>query len=112
MKLEVKKIDGDDSLSKILNVIVASSHPDKVILFGSRACGQFRKTSDYDFLIVKKNVSNERKVSRQVYRALFNENIDEPVDVIVVDKKKWESVKLNPYLIYSWALKEGKVIYG
>jgi len=36
---------------KIVNTIVKSVHPEKVILFGSRAKGNYGKDSDYDFMI-------------------------------------------------------------
>ena len=83
-----------------------------MILFGSRASGRHHKTSDYDFLVIKKHVKNERKVSSKVYKTLFHEKIDASVDIIIVDKKKWGHSKDNPYSICAWALKEGRVMYG
>ncbi|MFQ5589290.1 MAG: nucleotidyltransferase domain-containing protein [Nitrospiria bacterium] len=97
---------------KIVNTIVESVYPEKVILFGSRAKGNYRKDSDYDFIIIKSGVKNEREVSRRIYRALFDNNIRIAVDIIVVDSDKLEKNKDNPYLIYSWALKEGEIVYG
>ena len=81
-------------------------------LFGSRAKGNYKKNSDYDFMVVKSGVKNEREISRRIYRALFDNHIRVPVDIIVVDSDKLDKNKENRYLIYSWALKEGEIVYG
>ena len=43
-------------LQKIINSVVEIAHPDKIILFGSRATGKAKKDSDYDILVLKKNI--------------------------------------------------------
>lgn len=98
-------------VDKIVDVIIKSVDPDKVILFGSRARKDYGRGSDYDFMVVKKGVRNERDVSKRIYRALFAQKIKQAVDIIVVGADKLRVKKNNPYLIYSWALREGKVLY-
>ena len=99
-------------LNKITRVIVESAQPEQVIFFGSRAKNSHRPDSDFDFMVVKKNVKNERVVSQRVYRALFEKNIEEQVDIIVVDQNKLKTYRDDPYAIYHWAINEGKVVYG
>lgn len=99
-------------LEAIVNAIIDSVHPDKIILFGSRARKDHKDYSDYDLMVIKRGLSNEREISRCIYRALFDQKINRAVDIIVVDKDKLRIQMKNPYLIYSWALKEGKVLYG
>ena len=41
-------------IDKIVDVIIKSADPDKVILFGSRAREDYGRGSDYDFMVVKK----------------------------------------------------------
>ena len=99
-------------LKKILRTIIDSVSPQRVILFGSRTRRDYKNDSDYDFMVIKEGIINEREVSRRIYRALFEKKIEEPVDIIVVDTEKLKIKSQNPHLIYSWALKEGKVLYG
>ncbi len=99
-------------LDKIVHTIVESVNPQKVILFGSRARKDFKKRSDYDFLVVKRGIKNEREVSRKIYRALFEKKIKQSIDVVVVAPDKLQANKENPFQIYSWALKQGSVLYG
>ncbi len=98
-------------IDKIVDVIKKTADPDKVVLFGSRAREGYGRGSDYDFMVVKKRVRNEREVSRRIYRALFDQKIKQAVDIIVVGADKLRAKQNNPYLIYFWALREGKVLY-
>ena len=103
---------GSAVLKKIVNTIVDSVHPEQIILFGSRAREDQQEDSDYDFMVIKQGLKNEREISKRIYKALFDQKIRRDIDIIVVDKDKLQTQMKNPYLIYSWALKEGKVLYG
>lgn len=100
------------TVKKIVDTIVESSNPEKIILFGSRARGDNKANSDYDFIVVKQGVKNERKVSRRIYKALFDNKIGVPVDIIVIDVNKLEKNSNKPYMVYSTALREGEILYG
>lgn len=100
------------TVKKIVDTIVESSNPEKIILFGSRARGDNKANSDYDFIVVKQGVKNERKVSRRIYKALFDNKIGVPVDIIVIDADKLEKNGNKPYMVYSTALREGEILYG
>ncbi|MCK4542118.1 MAG: nucleotidyltransferase domain-containing protein [Spirochaetales bacterium] len=102
----------DALVKKILNVILQSAHPDKVILFGSIARGEGTEDSDYDFLIIKNDIGNERKLTSAIYRAFYENKIPVPVDLIAVDSEKWEKNKYDKNMIYSTASKEGIILYG
>ena len=93
-------------LEKIVNTIVDSVHPQKIILFGSRAREDHNERSDYDVMVIKQGLNNERKISRRIYKTLFEKKIRKAVDIIVVDRDKFQIQKENPYLIYSWRSKK------
>ena len=97
------------SLEKATEVIVRVAKPDKIILFGSRARGDYKAASDYDLLVLKRDVEHRRKLVQKIY--LSFKNIGAPVDVIVTDLQEYERLKDDPYLIYSEAAKTGRVVY-
>lgn len=99
-------------LEKIVKIIVDIANPNKIFLFGSRAKGTDTRYSDYDFLIIKSNVENERNISRKIYRELYQRKINAPIDLIVTDTSKFEKNKKNPLFIYKKALDEGRILYG
>ena len=107
MSINIQK----DLIANIVSTIVQYSHPEKVILFGSRAKGAFTDESDYDFLVVVRGVKNEREISRQINRAILDKRIGVSVDIVVVNEEKIHFHQTNPFYIYARALSEGKIYY-
>ena len=85
---------------------------DKIILFGSRARGDYKEDSDWDILIVtedKLNREKEQDFAIKITSELHN-FIDQDVELIVVDKRTFEEYKTPAYLYY-YAEKEGKLLW-
>lgn len=57
-------------LKRVVDAIVTSVQPDGVILFGSRARGDFRAGSDFDLAILAPDGVARRRVARQAYESL------------------------------------------
>jgi predicted nucleotidyltransferase len=102
------ELKSDGPLEKVLKIIITQIDPERIILFGSRARGDFEEDSDYDLLIVKEGGS--RKMLKKVYDSFSG--IGVPVDMIVVDSKKLKDRLDDPFMIYGQAFKEGTVIYA
>ena len=81
-----------DRISEALKPV----HPDKVILFGSYACGQPTRDSDIDLIVVLGNAGvpktyHDRKMNRlRVRRALDALNRDYAFDVLVYTVPEWK----------------------
>ena len=83
----------------------------KIILFGSRARGDFSKDSDWDFLImIDKDLNFEEKhaIIIEAQRKLAKLRI--PNDIIIKSEKKFNSMKDYPGNISFYANKEGIII--
>ena len=61
-----------DWLEPYLNLLVERLHPVKVILFGSYAYGQPDEHSDFDLLVIRRGITDERASNLQI-RELFHE---------------------------------------
>ncbi len=98
---EVKKVFED--VAKELGVEI-----DRIILFGSRARGDYREDSDWDFLLVTKT-RYPREVVREfvlrVRRALVDIGI--VAEIIVVDRDTLEQYRNCTGYVYHHALSEG-----
>jgi len=70
----------------------------EVILFGSRARGDAREDSDWDFLILlEKPVSfGEQKIIRDTIYEIELE-VEQLISSIIRDKKRWEMLKLSHF---------------
>ena len=108
-------LEKDPILRRIVEVIVKEIDPDKIILFGSRARGDYREGSDYDVLVLKEGIKPEdrRRVEGKLLVEFLKARIyrDAVVDVIVQSPDKIEELKDVPYLVYYDAHREGVVIY-
>ena len=98
-------------IDQIVSTIVSRVAPEKIILFGSYARGDYNKNSDIDILILKKGLKNERDMTNRLYIDLFNNKIPTPVDLITMDYDKFYQLNNNIGYIYKTINQEGKVIY-
>ena len=99
----------DDLVQEIVQRIVATAQPDKVILFGSRARGNARPDSDFDLLVIKNSDEPDYRRDASLYLALAGLNA--PVDVMVYtpeEVREWSAV---PQAFVTTAVREGKVVY-
>ncbi|MBU2462376.1 nucleotidyltransferase domain-containing protein [bacterium] len=96
-------------LEKAIEIIIRVADPDRIILFGSRSRGDYKKESDYDLCIIKKGVEHRRRLAQQIYRYLYG--IGASVDVIVETPERFEELKDNLFMVYKKIAMDGKVIY-
>ncbi len=83
----------------------------RIILFGSRAKGEFKESSDWDFFtIIDKDIDYKirREIAMKIRRRLAKEKIS--CDIIIQSQDKTERRKNNTGYITYYALKYGKVL--
>jgi predicted nucleotidyltransferase len=96
-------------IDKIVKRIVDTVHPEKIVLFGSRARGVQKQGSDIDLLIINKSSEPRYRRSAQIYGALSD--IIVPMDIMVyspAEIQEWSQVR---QAFVTTALREGKVLY-
>ena len=89
--------------------ILAVSQPEKIILFGSFARGDYGPDSDLDLLVILENVDSPRAESNRLRRAM--RGLLAPVDILVATPEQIQRHRHTIGFIYRTALDEGKVIY-
>jgi predicted nucleotidyltransferase len=94
----------------VVRKIAQEIQPEKIILFGSYARGDFNQESDLDLLIVKDGEESSRMVRRRVDALLWGREF--PVDLLVRKpaEVEWNLRAKNPFYLHH-ILKEGKVLY-
>ena len=100
-------------LEKIVDLIVPLVEPDKIILFGSYARGNYTEKSDVDIMVLKKGmgIENEGKTVDKIYYSYLDSDIDVSIDVLAMDYDRY--LELNNVIgyVYKQIEKDGKVIY-
>ncbi|MCK5661181.1 MAG: nucleotidyltransferase domain-containing protein [Methanosarcinales archaeon] len=97
-------------LDQIVAQIVDVAQPEEIILFGAYARGDANEDSDFDLLIIEREVTARRKESVRIRRALRPLRV--PVDILVYSRDEVKRYgNIMGTALYP-ALREGKVIYG
>jgi len=97
-------------LQTIVDRVVETANPNKIILFGSAQRGDMGPNSDLDILVVMPAGIHRRKTARSIYRNLIG--VGFATDIIVVTEEDIEQHKDNLGLVIKPALEEGKVLYA
>jgi len=107
----LKRIDKVDDflIQEVVDRIVESVDPERIILFGSHAYGIPYEGSDLDILTVMHSDLPRYKRSVPVYRALAGLLI--PKDVLVYTPEEIEEWSEVPQAFVTTIIKKGKVIY-
>jgi len=98
-----------EQLPEITRRILSVSSPQKIILFGSYARGDYGPDTDLDLMVVMDRAESPRSESVRLRRAL--RGLLTPIDIIVATPEQLERHKNTLGLIYRNVLAEGKVIY-
>ena len=108
----MKKVT-DAVINQMVQAIVGETDPEMVILFGSRARGDFRVHSDVDLIVVEaepfgpqRSRHKEMLRLRQVVRPFAV-----PVDVLVYSQDDVEYWRDSLNYVLARALREGRVLY-
>ncbi|MCD4820033.1 MAG: nucleotidyltransferase domain-containing protein [Candidatus Cloacimonetes bacterium] len=91
-------MDREKMLKKIKSDISDDYPTAKLILYGSRARGDFCKYSDWDFLIIfENNVTNEQEM--QIRDKIYDLELEsgEVLCFIIHSKKEWENLQITPF---------------
>ncbi|BFI73722.1 nucleotidyltransferase [Nanoarchaeota archaeon] len=113
--MEQKQIQSE-ILNKIKQIILDTANNynikiNKIILFGSRARGDYREDSDWDILIITED-KLDRKIEKDFYSDVSWELTTDDIipAIIIVSKEEFEKYKDLKGFIYYWADKEGIIL--
>ena len=99
-----------EQINFVVEKIVKSIKPEKVILFGSYAYGRPDENSDLDILIVKDTEIPLPKRGMEVRKFLRGMKI--PIDVIIYTQNEIDEWKDTKAAFINHIIKNGKVLYG
>lgn len=108
-KLQTEKIT-PDLIEYIVDKIVQEIQPEKIILYGSYARGDYEKKSDLDLFIVKDSEESSRMLTRNVDSMFNSRQFCLDVRVRKPSEVEWNFRAQNPFYLYH-IFKDGKVLY-
>lgn len=93
----------------IVNKVVDSYQPEKVLLFGSYATGMETSDSDIDLIIIKKTKTPKHKRGREVRKYLLGTLI--PIDLKIYTPDEFEKEKDSQYSFINSVINECITLY-
>jgi predicted nucleotidyltransferase len=93
-------------LQLVKNAVHEVDDQAEIILFGSRARGDFNKESDWDFLILTEKTENHQ-IRSEIWEKLFYAELEaeEIFGTVVHNKEEWEKYEVTP--LYQFIKKDG-----
>ena len=108
MAESITQVD-DDILRTIVQRLVDAVHPDRIVLFGSRARGDANKDSDYDIMVIAPSSLPRADRAVPVYEAL--QGVPAPVDVVWRTQSEIDEWLGARSFYTTRAMREGRVVY-
>jgi predicted nucleotidyltransferase len=105
------KRDFEEEIKRITDQIVKKYRPQKIILYGSCARGDYDKFSDIDLLIIKNTKRRFVKRIGDVYRLFYDFDYEIPFEPLIYTPAELKSrLDIKDFFINE-ILKQGKVLY-
>lgn len=98
-------------LKEIVSQLKQHYKPEKIILFGSAARGNWRSGSDVDLFIVKKTDKPHTQRAWEVGKILFDK-INLPVDAVIYTPQEVKYAQKIRSMFLEEVFGEGRILYG
>jgi len=89
--------------------IIQNTDPEKIILFGSYAKGDYNDDSDLDFIVVKQSNLPRHKRGLEIRRLFYGLLV--PFDLKIYTPEEYNNELKNKYSFLNSAIKNSKVLY-
>lgn len=96
-------------IKDIVDKIATRYNPERIILFGSYAKGNFDDNSDLDFILVKDTSTPRQKRGIEVSSLFYGLLV--PMDFKIYTSSEFEEELKDQYSFLTSALKNSKVLY-
>lgn len=96
-------------INDLVQRIVETVHPRRIILFGSAARGEMGEESALDVVVVMPNGTHRRKTAQEIYRHMWGFGCAK--DIVVVTESDLLAYGGNSSMILKNALEEGRELY-
>lgn len=104
------KRDLESEIQSITKQLIENYGAEKIILFGSAACGNFSENSDLDFLIIKENIPHLGKDRLLELDRLIQYRL--PTDMLAYKPREFEELRQMGDPFIKKILSEGRVLHG
>jgi HEPN domain-containing protein/predicted nucleotidyltransferase len=102
---------GKSDFDLLIEHIVEQVAPEQIILFGSRARGDYHEHSDYDLLMIMEKQQDFLEMLGNLYETIRVAGLMSNIDLLAITRDDYESLKYNKGYIYIKIARDGKIVY-
>ncbi len=97
---------------RVVDAVVASCHPVRIVLFGSTSRGAGKQFSDLDLMVVMPDGTDRLQLAGELHQLMYRQKIKVPVDFIVTTPAHLSQHAGNAGTVYPTILREGREVYA
>lgn len=97
-------------IDEVIEQIVTSYQPEKIILFGSAASGILGQWSDIDLIVIKRGI--QKRFSDRIGEMRARIQSPRAIDLLVYTPEEFERLQSESWFVGEEIAKKGKVVYG
>ena len=102
-----------EQLEPYLRTIVEKIHPEKIILFGSYAYGKPSEHSDFDLLVIRRNILSSKESNIEIRTAIWDVNAPPASFTFLSQTPEGYKAKLDEgSFVYTDIAEKGVVLYA
>jgi predicted nucleotidyltransferase len=103
-------MSSDSVVERVVKIIAEAIHPQKIILFGSRAMGTARPDSDLDLVVIYAGEKSKRQVKLDIHRLMEPESL--PMDLFVLSPEEMLRQRHVANTLAREVAERGVTVYG
>src|SRR5947199_434995 len=100
----------DPVVERVVKIIAEAIHPQKIILFGSRATGTARPDSDLDLVVIYAGEKSKRQVKLDIHRLMEPGSL--PMDLFVLSPEEMQRQRHVANTLAREVAERGVTVYG
>ena len=99
-------------IQRVVDLVVATARPLRIVLFGSAARGELRDGSDLDMMVVVPEGTDTLRMSQQLYVEMSRQGVAIGVDLVVTTPTRLERRKDSLGSVYREVARDGRELYA
>jgi uncharacterized protein len=103
-------MSSDPVVERVVKIIAEAIHPQKIILFGSRATGTARPDSDLDLVVIYAGEKSKRQVKLDIHRLMEPQSL--PMDLFVLSPEEMQRQRHVANTLAREVAERGVTVYG
>lgn len=102
----------DADIQRVVDLVVTTVSPLRIVLFGSAARGDMRDGSDLDLMVVMPEDADTLRTSQRLYVEMARQRLAVGVDLVVTTPARFEERKESLGSVFREVARDGRELYA